>query len=344
MRIAELYAPRQFRLVEGTLPEPGPGEVQVQVAAVGICGSDLHSYLEGSVGDMPCRYPMVLGHEPAGTVVKTGAGVTGWQPGDRAAFEPAIYCYHCEYCLSGHHNVCARLRFLSQPEDPGFFRDRVNLPVSNLDAIPPQLSLRDATMIEPLAVVVHSMKFVGLQTGETAVVFGAGPIGLFTIALLRLSGAARIWAVEPIAHRRELAKLLGADEAIDPVAVDAAREICAETSGRGADIAIDCAAKGGSMNACIHSVRNAGRVVVTGIPAEIQVALDFHPMRRKELALYNVRRSSHESHIALRLLKDHLERFAPMITHTRSLEDIAAAFAKFEHYEDGLGKLVITLA
>jgi L-iditol 2-dehydrogenase len=286
---------------------------------------------------------MVLGHEPSGTVVKTGSGVAGWHPGDRAAFEPAIYCYHCEYCLSGHHNVCARLRFLSQPEDPGFFRDRVNLPVANLQAIPPELSLRDATMIEPLAVVVHSMKFVALQAGETAVVFGAGPIGLFTIALLRLSGAARIWAVEPVAHRRELAKLLGADAAMDPAAVDAARQISTDTGGRGADVAIDCAAKGGSINACIHAVRSAGRVVVTGIPAEIQVALDFHPMRRKEVALYNVRRSSHESHIALDLLINHLNRFEPMITHTRPLEDIASAFAKFERYEDGLGKLVITL-
>jgi len=343
LRIAEIYAPRQFRLVEGSIPEPGPGEVQVQVAAVGICGSDLHSYLEGAVGDMPCKYPMVLGHEPAGTVVRTGAGVGGWRPGDRAAFEPAIYCYHCEYCLSGHHNVCARLRFLSQPGDPGFFRDRVNLPVHNLLALPPGMSLRDATMIEPLAVVVHSMKFAALQTGETAVVFGAGPIGLFTIALLRLAGAARIWAVEPLAHRRDLARRLGADVVIDPAAVDPARQVYADTGNRGADLAIDCAAKGGSINGCIHAVRNAGRVVVTGIPAEIQVALDFHPMRRKEITLYNVRRSCHESHIALALLRDHLERFAPMITHTAPLEDIAAAFAKFERYEDGIGKLVVTL-
>ena len=89
------------------------------------------------VGDTPCEYPMVLGHEPAGTVVKTGAGVTGWQPGDRAALEPALYCYHCEFCRSGHHNVCANIRFLSNPGHPGFFREFVNLPVANLLAIPP---------------------------------------------------------------------------------------------------------------------------------------------------------------------------------------------------------------
>ncbi|MCC6859679.1 MAG: alcohol dehydrogenase catalytic domain-containing protein [Bryobacterales bacterium] len=343
MRVAELYEPKKFRLVQGSIPGPGPGEVQVRVSAVGICGSDLHSYLEGSVGDVPCRYPMVLGHEPAGAVVSTGPGVSGWEPGMRAAFEPAIYCYHCEFCLAGHHNVCARLRFLSQPGDPGFFRDFVNLPAHNLLPLPSGLSLRDATMIEPLAVVVHSMKFAALAAGETAAVFGAGPIGLFTIALLKLSGASRIWAVEPVPHRRELARLLGADAVADPASVDPAAHIWKETGRRGVDVSIDCAAKAGSVNACIHATRHAGRIVVTGIPSEIQVPLDFHSMRRKELALYNVRRSCHESQVALGLLVRHPDRFAPIITHTRPIEEIGEAFGKLERYEDGIGKLVVTL-
>src|SRR5206468_3385709 len=122
MQVAELIGVRQFRVTQLAIQDPAPGEVQVQVAAVGVCGSDLHSYMEGAVGDTPCVYPMVLGHEPAGVVWKTGAGVTGWSPGDRAALEPALYCYHCEFCLSGHYNVCANLRFMSNPGEPGFFR------------------------------------------------------------------------------------------------------------------------------------------------------------------------------------------------------------------------------
>src|ERR1700690_2213502 len=136
--------------MESALADPGPGEVQVRINAVGICGSDLHSSAEGGVGDTPCVYPMVLGHEPAGTVVKAGAGVTGWAAGDRAALEPAIYCYHCEYCRSGRPNVCAKSRFLSTPGHPGFFREFVNLPAANLLGIPPQLSLELATVAEPL--------------------------------------------------------------------------------------------------------------------------------------------------------------------------------------------------
>src|SRR5690349_14198512 len=112
MLVAELIAPRQFRLAEAELPAPGPGEVQVRVEAVGICGSDLHSYSEGGVGDTPCQFPMVLGHEPAGVVLQAGPGATGWSPGDRAALEPAIYCYHCEFCRTGHHNVCQHIRFM----------------------------------------------------------------------------------------------------------------------------------------------------------------------------------------------------------------------------------------
>ncbi|MCX6627495.1 MAG: alcohol dehydrogenase catalytic domain-containing protein [Candidatus Solibacter sp.] len=223
MLVARLIAQREFQLTEESIEDPGPGEVQVRVNAVGICGSDVHSYAEGAVGDTPCEYPMVLGHEPAGTVGKTGTGVTGWQAGDRAAFEPAIYCYHCEFCRSGQHNVCANIRFLSNPGIPGFFREFVNLPVVNLLAIAPELSLELATIAEPLAVALHSMQFAAVQPGETVAVFGAGPIGLLTIACLKVAGAGRIWAIDPVAHRREFARHMGADAALDPGEIDAAR-------------------------------------------------------------------------------------------------------------------------
>src|SRR6266404_7188009 len=153
MLLAELSKPQQFQLKDvAPVPDPGPGQIQVAVKAIGICGSDLHNFLEGGIGDTPCIYPMVLGHEPAGAVVKTGAGVTGWSPGMRAALEPALYCYHCEFCRSGRHNICAKIRFLSNPLQPGFFREYVNLPVSNLLPIPDSVPFDAATLIEPLAV------------------------------------------------------------------------------------------------------------------------------------------------------------------------------------------------
>ncbi|HZT33851.1 MAG TPA: alcohol dehydrogenase catalytic domain-containing protein [Bryobacteraceae bacterium] len=341
MKVAELIAPHQFRLVETPEGEPGPGEVLVRVDAVGICGSDLHSYAEGAVGDTPCEYPQVLGHEPAGTVVRAGAGAAGWARGDRAALEPALYCYHCEFCRAGHHNVCQHIRFLSMPGDPGFFREYAVLPAGNLLAIPAHLGAAEATLVEPLAVVLHSLRFADIHPGETAVVFGAGPIGLLTVICLKLAGAGRVWSFEPVAARREMARQAGADAAIDPTAADPAREILHDTGRRGVDVAIDCATKGDTVNQCLHAVRNAGRVVITGIPSEVHVPVEFSPLRRKELAVYTVRRSNHESARALELLLGNIPRFAALITHTRPLERIGEAFGMVEQRSHGAGKVVI---
>lgn len=338
---AELTAPRQFRLVSRSRPRPGAGEVLVRVAACGICGSDLHNYLEGGIGDTPAVYPMVLGHEPCGTVAGCGEGVRGWNPGDRVALEPAIYCYHCEYCRTGRHNVCAALRFLSQPGEPGFFREYAVVPAASVFALPASLGLAEGTLFEPLAVVLHSLEFVRLRPGENVAVFGAGPIGLLTVAMLRLAGAGRIWSVEPVGERRELALRLGADAAIDPAAEDPAGIVARDTGRRGADAAIDCAARDDTTNHCVQAVRRAGRVVVTGIPSELRTPLDFHTLRRKEIALFNVRRSNHHNGLALRLLAGQPGRFVPVLTHRRPLSAIASAFELLANHAGGAAKVVL---
>jgi L-iditol 2-dehydrogenase len=339
MRAAELIAPLTFRLAEMPIEDPGPGEVQVRVEAVGVCGSDLHAYSEGSVGDSPNVYPMVLGHEPAGTIVRTGPGVTGLAAGDRGALEPALYCHSCEFCLRGQHNVCAKIRFLSSPPHPGFFRELINLPVSNFLPIPAGMSLDHASLVEPLGVAVHSLKLASVQAGETVAVFGAGPIGLLTIAALKAAGAGQIWAVEPLAHRRELARNIGADVVLEPA--EATREILSGTGQRGVDCAVDCAAKEHTTNQAIQVVRNAGRVALTGIHSARLVPLEGSPMRRKELAIFNVRRSNHESHAALELLAAHPDWFAPMLTHAWEMDRVGEAFVIANEYRDGVGKMII---
>ena len=339
MRAAELIAPLTFRLTEMPIEDPGPGEVQVRVEAVGVCGSDLHAYSEGAVGGMPNVYPMVLGHEPAGVVVKTGSGVTGLAVGDRGALEPALYCYHCEFCLTGHHNVCANIRFLSNPHHPGFFRERVNLPLKNFQPIPAGMSFAEATLAEPLAIALHSLRLASIRAGETVAVIGAGPIGLMTIAALRVAGASRIWAVEPLAHRRGLALQIGADAALAPA--EAFAEIVRETGQRGVDCAIDCAAGAETTNQAILLARNAGRVALTGIHSMPDVPMNGSAMRRKELTIFNVRRSNHETEDALDLLLAHPGWFAPVITHNRTLEQVDDAFAIASQYRDGVGKMIV---
>jgi L-iditol 2-dehydrogenase len=339
MRAAELIAPLTFRLIEMPIEDPGPGEVQVRIEAVGVCGSDLHAYSEGSVGGTPNFYPMLLGHEPAGRIVKTGAGVTGLAAGDRGALEPALYCYHCEFCLTGHHNVCANIRFLSNPHHPGFFRELVNLPISNFLPIPAGMSFGEAALAEPLAIALHSLRLASISSGETVAVLGAGPIGLLTIAALRAANVGRVWAVEPLAHRRELARGLGAYAAIEPG--EAVEEILRGTGQRGVDCAIDCAAGERTTSQAIQLARNAGRVALTGIHSTPTVSMDGSAMRRKELTIFNVRRSNHETEEALELLHAHADWFAPLLTHTREIECIDEAFAIASQYRDGVGKMIV---
>jgi L-iditol 2-dehydrogenase len=339
MRVAELIAPKTFRLTEMLVEAPGPGEVQVRIQAVGVCGSDLHAYTEGAVGSTPNVYPMVLGHEPAGVIQKTGAGVTGLAAGDRGALEPALYCYHCEFCLTGHHNVCANIRFLSNPGHPGFFRELVNLPVANFRPIPGDMAYDAATLAEPLAIAMHSLRLASIRRSESVAVIGAGPIGLMTIAALRAAGAERIWAIEPLAHRRELALAIGASVALEPD--EAVEEILHATGQRGVDCALDCAAGAETTNQAVLLARNAGRVAITGIHSTRNVAMDGSTMRRKELTIFNVRRSNHETDEALELLRTNAAWFAPVLTHSRSIDRIEEAFEIASQYQDGVGKMIV---
>jgi L-iditol 2-dehydrogenase len=339
MRVAQLVGVRQFQLIEEEIADPAPGEVQVRIEAVGICGSDMHGYSEGAVGDTPCVYPMVLGHEPAGTIIRTGAGVGGLAAGDLVACEPALFCYHCELCQSGRHNLCTAMRFLSTAGHPGFFRDTANLPVANVLPLPRGLSASDGALVEPLAVALHSLKLAPPALGDSAAVFGAGPIGLLTVAVLKLAGAGRVWVIEPLPHRREMAVRLGADAALGPA--DGVAAIMADTRGRGVDLVLDCAAKDDTANDCLRVARPGGRVVYTGIGSELRVPMDVHTWRRKELAVWQVRRSNREGHAAVELLARHSRLLGSLVTHTRVLEMIDKAFALCESYADGVGKLVV---
>jgi L-iditol 2-dehydrogenase len=274
-------------------------------------------------------------------VWKAGAGVSGFSKGDRAFLEPAIYCYHCEYCRSGHHNCCENITFLSTQPEPGFFREFVNLPAHNVVPMPPEIDADTGTLFEPLAVVLHSMKLGAPQLGETVAVFGAGPIGLLTIIALRASGVGRIWCVEPRAARREMARKLGADAVIDPSQVDPVRQIVADTGKRGVDLAIDCATKGRSVMQSIEVVRGASRVLITGIPSEAETPVNMHVLRRKETLLYNVRRSNNDNDAAIEMLRAFPDKFAPVVTHRLPIEKVERSFDMLETGDDGAAKIVL---
>ena len=321
------------------MPDPGPGEVQVRVAAVGICGSDIHNYTEGGLGGTRCKFPSVLGHEPSGVVLKTGAGVTGIGLGDQFALEPGLHCGHCEMCRMGRENLCFQMIFMSAGDIPGFFRERVNLPAHNLIPVPKNVGLREATLVEPIGVALHSLSFASVKAGETAVVFGAGPIGLLTVAALKMAGAGRVWAVEPLSHRLDMAKMMGADAVLDTS--DPVRTILQDTGGRGVDIAFDCAAGENTVNQCIGALAKTGRLVYTAIPAEEYVPFNAPGLRKKEITFFNVFRSNRQMERARDVLAENVGLFAPLLTHARPLDQIQDAFDVVARYENGVGKMLV---
>src|SRR5258708_29139386 len=226
--------------------DPGPGEILVKLRSVGICGSDMHWYVDGSVYGFPASYPQVLGHEPAGEVVAIGSGVTGLKCGDRVSSEPTVSCGHCEYCVRGQHNNCVKSQFMGSPQLPGLLREYATLPAHNASIVPQAFSYTQATLIEPVAVIMHMLELVEIRPGDTVAVLGAGPIGLLAAAVARSAGAFEVLVTDKLAYRIQMAKDLGASVAVP---INQFREAVLDTTrGRGVDISIDAAGRPPNIN------------------------------------------------------------------------------------------------
>ena len=341
MRAIELVARRTLeeRMVPDP-PEPGPGQVVVRVRAIGICGSDMHWYLDGHIGPYQSRYPRILGHEPAGEIVACGPGVTGFHAGQRVAMEPAMHCGRCEYCLSGRHNVCPATKFMGSNSANGFFVDYVTVPATNVLAVPDSMSFSEVTLIEPLSVIVHVLEISKFRLGDTVAILGAGPIGMLTAALAKASGAARVWVADIVPHRLELARKMGADVVVNRNEASLYEAVMDETGGRGVDMAFDAAGFASTINEGMNVARPGGTFVLIGLPTEEPLHVDLNIAMDKELRLQTIKRSNHNDHAALELLRDGRIP-AAMITHHLPLGDTPRAFAMLARYEDGVGKLII---
>ena len=208
MRTARLHAVGDLRVTDEPVPEAEPGMSLVQVTAVGICGSDLHWWDEGAIGDAKLTHPLVLGHEGAGVIAE------GPRAGQRVAIDPAIPCQTCRACRDGYRNLCYRLKFSGHGDTDGMMREFMAWPTTALHPLPDRVSDADGAMLEPLGVAIHSVDLGHLPFGGTASVIGCGPIGLLLISVLKAAGASSVLAIEPLPHRREAAERLGADEVL----------------------------------------------------------------------------------------------------------------------------------
>jgi L-iditol 2-dehydrogenase len=320
MLAARLHGPGQMRVAEEPVPEPGPGESVVRVTAVGICGSDLHWYTEAGIGDARLARPLIVGHESAGVIEG------GPRDGRRVAIDPANPCGRCEQCLAGDRNLCPAVTFSGHGNTDGSLRQYLAWPDHLLHPLPDALSDSDGAMLEPLGVALHAVDLGHVRPAATIAVIGAGPIGLCLVQLARASAAARVLAVDPLAHRAEAALRLGADDVLpsEPGAFGAA--LAAATGGRGADVVFEAAGGDPAVSLAIEAARPGARVVLAGIPDHDSVAFAASAARRKGLTIVMVRRMKEMYPRTTRLVEAGIVDVASVVTHRFPLEDVEQAF------------------
>ncbi|MBI2942180.1 MAG: alcohol dehydrogenase catalytic domain-containing protein [Chloroflexi bacterium] len=247
-----LVEARHAELCERPEPRAEAGAVVIAPRVTGICGSDLHLYREGHIGDSIVREPHVLGHETAGVVVEVGPGVEEPRVGDRVLIEPGLACLACHYCLTGRYNICPNARFLGVPPTPGTLADLVAVPARWVHRLPDGVTFATAALIEPFAVGLQAAKEAGVSVGQSVVMLGAGPIGLMILLAARLRGAGPVISVDLSPVARAMVQQFGADLVIDPRAVDPVDAI-REATGGGADVVIEAAGRSrGDGHAPLH--------------------------------------------------------------------------------------------
>ncbi|MBL7140073.1 MAG: NAD(P)-dependent alcohol dehydrogenase [Planctomycetes bacterium] len=341
MKALVLHAVRDLRVDEWPEPEAGPGQVKVRVRAVGVCGSDVHYYTHGRIGDQVVREPMIVGHEGAGEIVDLGDGVTGLKVGQRVTLEPAHSCGQCEWCRTGKPNVCPNVKFCSTPPNNGLMCEFAVLSAEQCIPIPDALSFEEAAMLEPLQVSVHAANLVGVVPGETAAVVGAGCIGLGCMEMARAGGASRIIVTDKLGYRLDLARDLGADETVNVSEEDPADAVLRLTDGRGANLVFECTNKAAGAPQAYDLAGIGGRVCLVGIPEEDEICVDSHRPRRKELRVQYVRRSRHAAHQAITLVANGQVDVARWVTHRVGLAEAKKAFEMVSKYADGVLKAVV---
>jgi L-iditol 2-dehydrogenase len=331
MKSVRLHGTGDLQIHNEEIPGAGVGEKLIRVKSVGVCGSDLHWFSEGSIGDAKLEHPLVLGHE--------FAGVT--EEGQRVAIDPAIPCGHCEFCGHGYPNLCANLIFAGHGKHDGALREWLAWSEKSLFPIPDSISDSDGALLEPLGIAIHAVDLGKLKAGMTVGVFGCGPIGLLILQMARLAGAANIIATDKFVHRVEAAKTFGASQAFLVDENPRLSEIDAASGGRGVDVAFEAAGTQDAVDDAFASVIPGGKVILAGIPDDDKTCFSASTARRKGLTIKLVRRMKHTYPRAIELVSKGLVDVRSLVTHHFPLEQAAEAFRVAQRRE-GL-KIIIDL-
>ena len=346
MLAVRLHGPRDLRVDQIPDPgHPGQGEVRLRVSAVGICGSDLHSYREPNPPDGIRDHPLIPGHEFAGVVEAAGADAFDGagrelKPGARVAVDPAQSCGRCEMCERGHPNLCLNLHFCSQFPDHGALCERMIVPARTCFALPDAIDDASGAMLEPLGVAIHAVNLSHLKAKDTVSIHGAGPIGLLILQVARLRGAGQVFVSERLPWRLGLAERLGAVP-LDPAAGPPAGQVMSLTGGRGVDVAIVAGWAGDLVQEAADSARLGARVVLVGIPEDDRLTLSHATARRKGLTLVLCRRMKHTYPEASELVGNGSIDVRALVSHRFPLDRAPEAFAINDRYERDVVKVII---
>lgn len=293
MKVAVMLGVGKMEFEERDIPCPKDDEVLVKLEYVGICGSDLHYYESGAIGDFVVKPPFVLGHEPGGTVVEVGKNVKSLKIGDRVALEPGKTCGHCEYCKTGRYNLCSDVEFFATPPIDGVFQEYVAHEAGLCFKLPDNVSTLEGALIEPLAVGFHAAMQGNARAGQTAVVMGAGCIGLVTMMALKVMGVSKVYVVDIVEKRLKKAMELGADGVINGSEVDVVEKVMELTDHKGCDLAIETAGTQATTVQAIHMVKKGATIVLVGYSKSGEMTLPMSLALDKELAFKTIFRYRH---------------------------------------------------
>lgn len=325
MKVAVMNGIGQMGFEERDIPTAKDDEVLVQLDYVGVCGSDLHYYETGAIGDYVVEQPFVLGHEPGGVVVEVGKNVKHLKIGDRVALEPGKTCGQCEFCKTGRYNLCPDVIFFATPPVDGVFQEYVAHEANLCFKLPDNVSTLEGALIEPLAVGFHAAMQGEAHAGQVAVVTGAGCIGLVTMMALKAVGVSKVYVTDIMQKRLDKALELGADGVINSKDTDAVAKIMELTDGKGCDLAIETAGTEITTRQCIDMVKKGANVVLVGYSKTGEMTLPMSLVLDKELTFKTVFRYRHIYPMAIDAVANGKVNLKGIVTNVFDLDDIQKA-------------------
>lgn len=326
---AFLMEPMKIKILKTEMPVPKEDEVLIEVQSIGICGSDLGFFTDPtSGGQREVTYPIVLGHECAGRVVDTGKMVKHLSEGDLVAVEPGVPCGVCEWCRSGHYNLCPDLTFLAAPPfEKGALSRYITHPASFAHKLLPGMSALDGAMLEPLSIGMYAVNRAGIRPGDTAVILGAGCIGLMNLMAVKAAGADTVMVVDIFDNRLEMAKMIGADITVNSAQLNLQEEVNKATGNRGFDHVFESAGNPATTKAALDIVRKGGNIIMVGLNHR-PTPFDFYAAARKECDILSVWRYVNMYPRAMKAVAGGKIDPKKIVTDIFAFEDIQNAFER----------------